>query len=182
MALQRIHDLVSRQHATGALRQHHQQLELMAGQVARLTVEPGNTSTDVDLQPAETQNFVARRLRRGTAQQRLDACQQLARLERFGQVVVGTELQTDDSVQRLAARCQHQQGHAAGALIGAQLAAQVETIAIGQHQIEQHGIERCGSQRGATLRQRRRQFDLEPGRTQIVAHHRRQANVVIDHQ
>ena len=34
MALQRIHDLVARQHAAGALRQHDQQVELVAGQVA----------------------------------------------------------------------------------------------------------------------------------------------------
>jgi hypothetical protein len=63
-----------------------------------LAVEAGDARAEVDLEAAEAQHVVVGGLRRGTAQQRLDARQQLARLERLGQVVVGAELEADDPV------------------------------------------------------------------------------------
>ena len=56
--LQRIHDLVARQHAAGALRQHDQQVELVAGQVAGLAVQARLARAEVDLEAAEAQHLV----------------------------------------------------------------------------------------------------------------------------
>ena len=42
-------------------------------------------------------------LRRGPAQHRLDAREQLAQIERLGDVVVGADLEADDLVDRVAA-------------------------------------------------------------------------------
>jgi hypothetical protein len=79
--------------------------------------------TQVDHQAAELQHVVGAGVGRGAAQQRLDARQQLARLEGLGQVVVGADLQAEDAVHRLAAGAEHQQRQAARARLGAQLRA-----------------------------------------------------------
>ena len=91
------------------LSEHHEQIELVAGEVADRAAEPRHARAQIDFEAAEAQHVVTRRLRRGTPEQRLDAGQQFARLEGFGQVVVGSEFEADDAVHRLAARRQHQQ-------------------------------------------------------------------------
>jgi hypothetical protein len=88
----------------------------------------------------------------------------------------------DDAVERLAARREHQQRQLARARIGAQLAAQVEPVAVGQHEVEQQGVERALVQQIATRRQRTRRRDVEAVGLQVVGHHRRQAGVVVDQQ
>ena len=108
VALQRVHDLVARQHPSGALRQHHQQIELVAGEVAGLAVEPRDALAEVDLQPAEAQHLVAGGLWRGAAQQCLHPRQELARLEGLGQVVVGARVDPLDPLGPGPARRQHQ--------------------------------------------------------------------------
>jgi hypothetical protein len=67
------------------------------------------------------------------AQHAADAGQQLARLERFRQVIVGAHFQAQDAVQRLVAGSQHdhrQRGR------GAQLAAQAQAVVAGQVQVQ----------------------------------------------
>jgi hypothetical protein len=103
VALQRIHDLVAREDAAGALRKHDEQVELVPGQVAELAVEAGDAGAEVDLEAAEAKHVVVGGLRRGAAQQRLDPGQQLARLEGLADVVVGAELEADDAIHGLAA-------------------------------------------------------------------------------
>jgi len=73
-----------------------------------------------------------------TAQHGLDAGQQFARLERLGQVVVGADLQADDTVHHIAARGQHDDGRVAFA---ADRAAQFEAVHLGQPHIEDDGVE-----------------------------------------
>src|ERR1700681_3501168 len=50
----------------------------------------------------------------GPAQYGLDARSQLARVERLRQIVVGAELQSDDSIHVLSARRQHKHWNPAG--------------------------------------------------------------------
>src|SRR6478672_7429119 len=61
MALERIHDLVAREHPAGTLREDDEEIELVAGEVARLAVEPGDARADVDLETAEAEHVVAGR-------------------------------------------------------------------------------------------------------------------------
>jgi transposase-like protein len=74
-----------------------------------------------------------RRHRVAAAQHAADARQQLARLERLGQVVVGAHLEAEDAVQRLVAGGQHddRQGR-----LRAQLAAQGQAVVAGQVQVQ----------------------------------------------
>ncbi len=137
---------------------------------------------EVDLELAEAQHFLVDRLGAGAPQQRLDAGQQLARLEGLGQVVVGAELEADDAVGGLAARGQHHQRQAARGRLAAQLAREVEAVAIGQHQVEHERVVRAGGQAHAAVGQRAGGIDVEALRAQIVADHARQARVVVDQQ
>jgi hypothetical protein len=70
----------------------------------------------------------------------------------------------------------------AGARLATQLAAQVEPVAVGQHQVEHQRVVRAGGQAFAAGGQRAGGVDLETGSAQVVAHHGRKAGVVIDQQ
>jgi hypothetical protein len=81
----------------------------------------------------------AARRRHGVAaaQDAADARQQFARLERFGQVVVGAHFQAEDAVQRLVAGGQHDDRQSR---LGAQLAAQGQAIVAGQVEVQHHQL------------------------------------------
>jgi hypothetical protein len=71
-----------------------------------------------------------------TAQHALDPRQQLARLERLGDVVVGAGLQPDDAVDRIGGRGHHDDAGAAAFL--AQPPRQGEAVLARQVDVEQH--------------------------------------------
>ena len=62
---------------------------------------------DVDLEPTEAEHL-GLLAATAAAEDRLHAGEQLARLERLGQVIVGAHLQSDDTVHRVAAGGEHQ--------------------------------------------------------------------------
>ena len=70
----------------------------------------------------------------------------------------------------------------AGAAFSAQLAAKIQAIAVGQHQVENQRVERFRGQALPARRKRPSRVDLEAGAAQVVAHHRGQTCVVIDQQ
>jgi len=67
------------------------------------------------------------------AQDGADAGQQLTRVERLGEVVVGAELQADDAIRLLPHSCQHDDRHFA---LAAQPTSQIEPGLARQHQVE----------------------------------------------
>jgi hypothetical protein len=79
------------------------------------------------------------------AQHGLHAGHELARLEGLGHVVVGAQLQPDHAVHHLAAGGEHDQGDVAVAPDGA---AQLEAVHLGQHDVEDGGVEPALSQPG----------------------------------
>ena len=72
---------------------------------------------------------------RVAAQLGVDAGDELQRTERLGHVIVGTEVQSGDLVDLVVARRQHDDRPAVGF---ADLAAQMEAVHVGQHDV-QHG-------------------------------------------
>ena len=101
---------------------------------------------------------VRRRGRGGAraAQDRADAGDELAGAERLHDVVVGAELEAQHAVGLVAAGGEHDHRHA---LVGAQLAQQVEARAVGEHDVEEHevgalaaGDLEAGRQRAGRLR------------------------------
>jgi hypothetical protein len=67
------------------------------------------------------------------AQNAVDACQQLARVERLGEVVVRAHLQADDAVDLVAARREHDYRQPGAR---SQVAAQAQAVLARQHDIE----------------------------------------------
>ncbi len=72
-----------------------------------------------------------------TAQHRIDPRQQLARVERLGQVIVSAHLEAEDAVDVLAARGEHDDRRLR---FRAHLAAQAEAVLAGQHHVEHQEI------------------------------------------
>ena len=182
VALEGVHDLVARQHAARGARQHYQQVELVRREVARLAGQPRLAGGQINDQTTKLELVLGRGLGRRAAQQSLEPGQQLARLERLGQVVVGADLQADDAVHGFAARREHQQRQAARAGFGAQLAREVQPVAVGQHQVQQQRVVAAVAQQVAPGLERACTVHLEAVAAQVVAHHGGQAGVIVDQQ
>ena len=73
----------------------------------------------------------------GAASDGADACDQFAEAERLGDVVVGTHLEAEDSVELLGTRGEHDDG-SFGAL--AQLPAHVAAVHVGQAEVEKDQV------------------------------------------
>jgi hypothetical protein len=111
------------------------------------------------------------------AQHGADAGQQLARIARLGQVVVGAQFQADDAVGLLAHGRQHDDGGAVG---GRQAAADGQAVLAGQHDVEHHQIDRASGQHlfhGAGVG---RGLDGVAVATQEVGHDVADAGIVVD--
>lgn len=78
----------------------------------------------------------------------LDPGYQFTRIERFGQIVVGAHFQTDNAVDRIAARGQHQDRNGRGV---PELPQQVDSVAAGQHDIKNEKIMIAGEGGGQSL-------------------------------
>ena len=96
--------------------------------------------------------LVAAALGRRAAQHALDARDELPRVERLRQVVVGADLEPDDLVDVLVAGGQHQDRDVRGL---AHAPADLDPVDVGQHQVEDDQRRRLGrdlGQRGAAVR------------------------------
>src|SRR6185436_9812101 len=124
-----------------------EKFELARGQLDRLTCLRDLGFAEVDRDVAEAKCFSdggrTRYRRRASPQQCLDTREQLHHLERLDEVVVGAELQSDDTIDNLPARGQHQDRRLDSAL--AKCAAHIEATAAWQHDVEQDGVERAGA-------------------------------------
>jgi hypothetical protein len=131
----------------------------------------------IDFQTAEPQRPVSGCAARAPAQYRAQPGQQFARLERFGQVIVGADLQAHDPIGRISASGQHQHRRVG---FRAQLAADIQTIHVGQRQIQHDGrvigIRQLFERRGAVARDRNAESRL----AEIFAQHLGKADIVFD--
>jgi len=84
-----------------------------------------------------------RRAAPGAPQDAADARQQFAWIERLGQIIVGTHLQSDDAIHRIALRSEHQHRYLR---VSAQLPAQRQTVIARQHQVQHYQARRLGRQ------------------------------------
>src|SRR5438309_691450 len=94
--------------------------------------------SEVHLYVAETVNL--RHFSRSAAQRCFDACAQLARAERLGHIVVGSQIQAEYLVRLLRFCCE--QNHRRAEAGPAQLAAHLEAILMRKHHIENDQVVR----------------------------------------
>ena len=117
---------------------------------------------------------------RRTAQDRLHARQQLARIERLRQIIVGAEIEPDDAIDVVAAGRQHQHGRSRARL--AQLLQHVESRQAGKHDVENDEVVVLALRAAQPLDSGRDARELEPFRREILDEHLGQAHVVVDDQ
>src|SRR5207248_3697158 len=105
-ALDEVEKLLAGEDAAGVPRQRRQHLVLVGGQALPDAVDTHFTGGEIDLQ---TSGGELDRVRVGgrAAQHRPDPGEQLARVERLREVIVGAELETDDLVRVVAAGGHH---------------------------------------------------------------------------
>uniref|UniRef100_A0A1I7YW33 Secreted protein n=1 Tax=Steinernema glaseri TaxID=37863 RepID=A0A1I7YW33_9BILA len=127
-AAQLLQDAVAAEHAAGIARQHHQQVELAAGQLHRLVAPQHGAFGQVDAQPAD-HDQVALEMRLVDAaapQQGPHPRQQHARLARLADVVVGAHLQAQHLVVAVVAGGEHEDRQQQR--FGAQLPAHLQAV------------------------------------------------------
>ena len=83
----------------------------------------------------------------GAAQQRTYPRDQLVRTERFREVIVSAELQSDDSLRLFRARRQHDDRDIGGLLVRADAPADFQPVEMRQHQVEYQEVWRLGRNR-----------------------------------
>ena len=156
-------------------RQRH--LALADAEAARAEIEHGVA------EDAPRVVGIDHRLGRGGATQHgADASDELARVERLGDVVVGAHLEADDAVDRIAARRQHDHRQPRRAL--AQRAEDFDAAHVGQHQVEQDEVGRVafGGRRGDAVGAARRVRQRDALALEQPDEQSRQLDVVVDEQ
>ena len=154
-SLREVEQLVATEHALGMLEEDLEQAKLR-------TRQHDDDALRIDEMPCgeverPSRKAHARRRRRlearwqrlGAPQDAADARQQLSRLERLGEIVVGAHFQADDAIDRLAARGQHDHRQVRAR---AQRAAQLQAVLAGHHEVEDdqvdaRRVERCPHRR-----------------------------------
>ena len=115
----------------------------------------------------------------GPPQHGTDAGQQLARVERLGDVVVRAQLESDDLVGVVPAGGDHDQGRVR---VLADLARQREPVHARQHQIDEQDVEPLPRERLQRLPAVLGQNGLHPVLAEEFGEQRRQLAVVLDEQ
>src|SRR6266566_339216 len=114
-----------------------EQVELLRGELYLGLADMSLPTTRVDVKVSVPD--LRRRGRRAgwrrPTENRLDARDELARIERFGHVVVGSDLEADDLVDVLVARSQHEDRDVPPL---ANSPADLDAVDVGKHQIEHH--------------------------------------------
>ena len=100
-------------------------------------------------------------------------------VEGLGQVVVRAQLEPDDAVGVVAARDQHQDGRVRAR---ADPPADLEAVQVGQHDVEEHGLEGPAGEEGEALLRPRGDRHLEAVPGQVLRDHGREMRIVLDHE
>src|SRR5882724_5216125 len=149
-AARQLRELVARQRLARVTHQCLQHRKLAGGQRDLFAILGQAAQRQVEFERAESDDHrvlgrCARRLHGGPASQHgMDAGQQFARIERLGQVVVGTDFQADDAVHVFDLGGQHDDGR--GVAGGAQAAADRQAVFAGQHQVQHDQVDRFTGQ------------------------------------
>ena len=129
-------ELAAAEHLAGVLGEEDEQAELGRREVERAAVAGDGGARAVDGEVAGVQDvrLGGGELAVGAAQQRADAGDELAQVVRLGEVVVGAHLEAEDLVHLVGLHGEHEDGLPQAEL--AQLAAEVEAVAVGQAHVE----------------------------------------------
>ena len=94
---------------------------------------------EIDFVAAEAQRVIAGSWRGASAQQRIDAQQQFAQVERLGQVVVGLQFESADAILVIGAGTEHE--HRSKVAAPAQFFEHLEAVLARQHDVEDQQVD-----------------------------------------
>ena len=180
-----LHQLLAGERLARVLREHADQRVLARREVRDPARDGERARREVEAMPAERDDAgLVGRARSGPqrvpAQHRMDARDQLARIERLAEVVVGAHLEADDPVDVLALRRQHDDRDVfAGA---AQPPADREPVLAGQHQVEHDEARRVALQPLVELARVGNRAHLEALAREVAVEEVAQPDVVVDDQ
>ena len=181
VAAKTVQDVVATPDLAGLVREQGQQLELGAGQVDALAVAQHLALVEVDRQSFEHAALRRRGCRHGALapQDGLHARDQLARLEGLGQVVVGTEFESDHAVHHVAAGGQHDDRDVA---FLADLAAQRKAVHLGEHHVEDGGVVAFGAELGEAVARAGGAVEHAIEAREVACERRTEMLVIVDQQ
>jgi hypothetical protein len=136
LRLHHVHQHLPRHDALRMLGEGQQQTKLVGSDGTHLAVLANFAGAAVDLEPAKSQNIV--RDGPSTTQDGPEPREQLARLEGLRQIVVRPQLEADHAVHGVAQRSQHQNRRSGAST---DLPTYIKAIHVGQHQVEDDGVE-----------------------------------------
>jgi hypothetical protein len=118
-------------------REDRQQVELLAGQLHFASVHDCAMASQVDANAAGVYLFTVVARSGGSPHDRADAGHELTQTERFDEVVVGTQLETDDAIDLLAPRGDDDDRNRRSR---SDLTANLQTVHVGQPQVEENDV------------------------------------------
>ena len=154
------------------------QVELACRELDRRAVDRGRPRATVEHHVAGVEDVVLG-LGLRAAQHRMDARDELARRERLRHVVVRAQLEARDAVDLLVARGEH---HDRQPRAGADRAAHVEAVGVGQLQIEDREPDVVPLELGEPLGAARRPDDAKAVALEVRADDRGDVLLVLDHE
>jgi hypothetical protein len=174
-----LEQLVAREHEAPVVEEVPEQVELLGRQLHLLAGDGHLAPTRVDSELAVLENRAHElpSLGAGTAEDRLDAGDELAGVEGLRQVVVRAHLEPDDLVDVLVSRAEHENRNV-GALADA--ATDVDPVEIGQHQVEDDQQGRARARLLDGVAARAGTAHVEAGALEVHPHERRDARLVLD--
>jgi hypothetical protein len=128
--------LITAEHALRPLREREQQIELGGPQGhQRAARREQLAAADIEAPAGKFQYpaGAAERAGTGAPQHRAHPCEQLARVEGLGQIIIGAHLEAHDAIGVLADRGQHDDRHRRGR---ADAAAEAQPVLARQHEVE----------------------------------------------
>ena len=146
-AQRHLRELLARDHAAGVAQQKLQHIELDGGEIDRHIAAGDGARRHRHVDVADGERLIMTlgrdRLARA-AKDGANACDQFARIERLGQVIVGTDLEAQNAIHGLAARSEQKHRH--GRLLTQRLQ-QLEARTAGQHDIQDDEFVLTGERR-----------------------------------
>ena len=175
--------LLARERLPRMLDEHLHQRELAGRQVDRRVAVDQRARREVERERPEGDRALGRRRPgreplRLAAQDGVDARDELARVERLRQVVVGAHLEPDDAVDVLALRGQHDDRDVLAR--AAHPAADRQAVLARQHEVEHDEVRRIALQLPVEIARVGKRRDLEALLGQVARQEVAQAHVVVD--
>src|SRR5262245_45161220 len=177
----RLRQFLARHRLSRLLRQYRQETGLGGGEVNNGVAAEQFAAREVETKIAKA-DFTRRRRRAGPALQDIaDAQDELARLERLDEVIIGAVLEAVDPILGLSHRRQQQDRHAHPRIL-AQRAGQREAALARHHDIEHNEIEGKARELGARLGRVRGAGHAEAAVREVAAQQLAQPQIVIDNE